>query len=137
MELNDYTQIFDVEKKFRGVNNIRTPEVSYRAVGWGGAALLVSSMVYWFLFKPILGLLPLPVFFQVILAFILILVPALTFGKAATSRMAHDKELVALVRSWVRYRTSPRHYADFAQWREHRGEVIVEAGIASKERAAA
>jgi len=126
MELNDYTPIFDVEKKFRGVNNIRTPEVSYRAVGWGGGALLVSSMVYWFAFKPILGLLPLPLFFQAMMAFLLILLPAIALGKAATSRMAHGKELVELASSWVRYLISPRQYADFSQWKDSDGEVVAE-----------
>ena len=134
MELQDYTPIFDVEKKFRGVNNIRTPEVSYRAIFWGGGALVVSSAVYWFLLRPVIGLLPLPTPALIIMGAALVLLPAIIFGKAATSKMAHGKELIDLVSSWATYRFSSQQYSDFRPWKSAEKTVHIETVIADSEK---
>lgn len=117
MMLYDYTDIFSVEKKFRGAQNIRLPqhlEVPYRAAGWGAAAAAVTSLLYVMILRPVLGLLP--TLLHLGLAALLIGGGTLFIAKAATSRMAHDKELLDLVKSWWNFRRRPKTFADFAPW---------------------
>lgn len=117
MQLNDFTSLFQVEKKFRGVSNLRTPEVSYRAAGWGLATLVVTGTFYWFVLRPLLSVLPVPIILQVVVGVVLVLGSTVAIAKMATTRMRHDKELLDLVTSWVRYRTGARRYADFEAWK--------------------
>jgi hypothetical protein len=131
MLLNDYTPLFQVEKKLRRIDNITIPEVSYRAAGWGGAAGTLATVLWLALLGPVSGLLPLPGLLRLLLPVLFVAGTAVLVGKAATSQMRYGKELSQLAASWARFLRTPRRQVDFAPWRhpEAPAAVHVEAVV--------
>lgn len=132
MQLHDYTPLFQVEKKWRRIDNINIPEMSYRAAAWGGAAGVTATVLWFTVLGRVVGLLPLPTLFEFLLPAAFIIGSAWGFGKAATSRMRYGKELSELTRSWVAFRTSPHILVDFLPWKPDRTQaVLAEAVVAT------
>lgn len=126
MQLNDYTPLFQVEKKLRRIDNITIPEVTYRQALWGGGAGLLATVVWFTVLGRLVGLLPLPGAVSFLLPVAFIAGIAVFFGKAATSRMRYGKELAQLVSSWVTFRRTPRRQVDFTAWQHPTGSVPVQ-----------
>ena len=130
MQLHDYTPLFQVEKKWRRIDNINIPEMSYRAAAWGGGAGVIAAVLWFTVLGRVIGLLPLPTLVAFLLPTAFIAGSAWGFGKAATSRMKYGKELSQLTRSWMGYRFGPRHIVDFTAWKGNKREaVFVEAVV--------
>jgi hypothetical protein len=116
VQLHDYTSLFQVEKKWRRIDNITIPEISYRAALWGGGAALISSTIWFTLVGRVIGLLPLPGLLTVALPVLFITITSVAMGKAATTRMRYGKELTGLVGSWIKYRRNPKRFIGFIPW---------------------
>ena len=130
MVLNDYTPLFQVEKKLRRIDNITIPEVSYRSALWGGLSLVVAIIVWFTMLGPLLSLINLNGFLSLLLPVVFIGGMAAIGGKVATSKMKYGKELSQLVVSWVRYRNNPRTLVNFKPWKpEPPLSVVVEAVV--------
>lgn len=130
MVLNDYTPLFQVEKKLRRIDNITIPEVSYRAALWGGMSLALATVVWFTMLGPLLSLFNLGGVLSLLLPVVFIAGSAAIGGKLATSKMKYGKELSQLVVSWVRYRTNSRTLVNFKPWKpEPALDFVVEAVV--------
>lgn len=115
MHARDYTSTFQVEKRFRRIQNIRIPEVTYREAAWGAGTFIVLLTLWLLAIAPLLTLLHVPTPMTALTAVAVLVGGSVVAGKAATSKMRYDKELIALVSSWASYQTSARRLAG---WRK-------------------
>lgn len=125
MRLNDHSWQLDVEPKFRQLGGITFPRaIKQTSILWGAAGLVVSLAAYFVLALPLLNLLGLGVIAQALVFLALVGGITLFTANAATSKVAHGKDVLRLLLSRVRFRSSPKHLVDFRKWDTKKPENI-------------